>query len=88
MKLSEERISHLAHLVLDGLWRDDLIDCRDEAEARRAIKEGLTRLLSVDEQVDALVRERLARQKKVAGSGEWQVLYDKYFREEMEKRRW
>ena len=26
MKLSEQRISHLAHLVVDGLWRDDLLE--------------------------------------------------------------
>lgn len=88
MKLSEQRISHLSHLVLDGLWRDDLVDYRDEVEALSALKDALTRLLSVDDQVDTLVREKLTRQKKVAGSREWQILYDKYFREEMEKRKW
>lgn len=88
MKLSEQRISHLSHLVLDGLWQADLVDYRDDAEALRTLKEALTRLLSVDDQVDSLVRDKLLRQKKVAGSREWQILYDKYFREEMEKRKW
>lgn len=88
MKLSEQRISHLAHLVVDGLWRDDLVDYRDEGEALRAAKEALVRLLSVDEAADSLVREKLRRQNKIPGSREWQILYDKYFREEMEKRRW
>jgi hypothetical protein len=88
MKLSEQRISHLAHLVVDGLWRDDLLDYRDEVEALRTAKESLTRLLSVDDEVDSMVREQLRRQQKVVGSREWQILYDKYFRQEMEKRKW
>lgn len=88
MKLSEQRISHLAHLVVDGLWRDDLLDYRDEVEALRVAKESLTRLLSVDDAVDTLVREQLRRQQKVVGSREWQILYDKYFRQEMARRKW
>jgi len=88
MKLSEQRISHLAHLIVDGLWRDDLLDYRDEVEALRTVKESLTRLLSVDDEVDTRVREQLRRQQKVVGSREWQILYDKYFRQEMEKRKW
>lgn len=88
MKLSEQRISHLAHLVVDGLWRDDLLDYRDEVEALRTAKASLTRLLSVDDEVDSRVREQLRRQQKVVGSREWQILYDKYFRQEMDKRKW
>jgi hypothetical protein len=88
MKLSEQRISHLAHLIVDGLWRDDLLDYRDEVEALRTAKESLSRLLSVDDEVDTRVREQLRRQQKVVGSREWQILYDKYFRQEMDKRKW
>ncbi len=88
MKLSEQRISHLAHLLHDGLWRDDLVDYPDEARALDALKKALTRVLSIDDEVDTLVRDKLNRQKKIPGSREWQILHDKYFREEMEKRRW
>jgi hypothetical protein len=88
VKLSEQRISHLSHLVMDGIWKDDLVDFPDEVVALAAIKESLTRLLSVDDEVDDLVRQKLSRQKKVPGSREWQILYDKYFREEMAKRKW
>lgn len=88
MKLSEQRISHLAHLIVDGLWRDDLLDYRDEVEALQTAKASLARLLSVDDEVDSRVREQLRRQQKVVGSREWQILYDKYFRQEMEKRKW
>lgn len=88
MKLTAERISHLSHVVLDAVWKADLLDLPDEGRALDAAKASLTRILSVDDEVDTLVRGKLTRQNKVVGSREWQVLYDKYFREEMEKRRW
>ena len=88
MRLSTQRISHLAHLILDDLRRQELIEVPDAALALAAAKESLTSVLSVDDEVDALVRRQLARQQKVPGSREWQILYDKYFRAEMEKRKW
>jgi hypothetical protein len=88
VKLSEQRISHLAHLIHDGLWKADLVDYRDEGDALQTLKDTLTRLLSVDDEVDTLVRQKLNKQNKIPGSREWQVLYDKYFREEMSKRKW
>lgn len=88
MKLSEQRISHLAHLVVDGLWRDDLVDYQDEAMALQVAKETLIKVLSIDDEVDTLVRQKLTKQQKVLGSREWQILYDKYFRAEMDKRKW
>lgn len=87
MSLSVQRISHLAHLIKDGLWRDDLVDYRDEALALQTLKETMTRLLALDEEVDALVRQRLQRQRTVPGSREWHLLYERYFREEMARRR-
>jgi len=88
VKLSEQRISHLSHLIADGLWREDLLDYRDEVEALRTVKQTLTELLAIDDRVDTLVREKLSRQKKIPGSREWQILYEKYFREEMDKHPW
>ena len=88
MKLSEQRISHLAHLVVEGLWKDDLVDYRDDAMALQVAKQTLTQVLSIDDEVDTLVRQTLARQQKVVGSREWQILYDKYFREAMDRRKW
>jgi len=86
VKFSEDRISHLSHLILEGLWNDDLVDYDDEGRALAVLKQTLTRLLTVEDQVDSAVRDKLQRQKKIVGSREWQILYDKYFREEMQKR--
>lgn len=87
MKLSEDRISYLAHKILDGLWKQDLVDYRDETLALRVLKESLAGLGAVDDQIESLVREKLAKQKKIPGSREYQILYDKYFQEETFKRR-
>ncbi len=86
MILSEHQISHLAHQVFEGLWRDDLVEFRDEALALRCLKDTLARFLADEEEVDALVRSRLQRQHQIPGSREWQVLYDRYFHEEIKKR--
>lgn len=88
MKLSEQRISHLAHQILDTLWKDDCVDFEDDVRALAVAKEALTHIFTVDDRIDALVREKLNRQKKVPGSREWQILYEKYFQEESDKQKW
>jgi uncharacterized protein len=87
VRLSEARISHLAHTIITNLWRDDLVDFADEGDARATAKETLSRLFSAEEEVDGMVRQKLDRQHKTPGSREWQVMYDKYFREEMDRRK-
>lgn len=87
MILSEAKISQLAHLVKEGLWRDDLVDYQDEGRVLQLLKANITRFLAAEEEVDGLVRTRLQRQHQIPGSREWQLLYDRYFREEMSRRR-
>ena len=90
MLISEDRISHLAHKILEKLWRDDLADFADEARARTAIKGSIASFFAVAEEVDQAVRNKLASyaQAKVPGSREWEILYQKFYREEMAKRKW
>jgi hypothetical protein len=87
MNFSEARISQLAHRIKDGLWRDDLVDYRDEGRALQVLKTTISRLLAAEQEVDRLVRDRLQRQHQVPGSREWQLLYERYVREEMNKRK-
>jgi hypothetical protein len=90
MQISEDRISHISHKILDRLWSDDLIDFPDEARALDAIKASLTDYFSIADEIDALVRKKLASysQAKVQGSREWDVLYQKFYREEAAKKNW
>jgi hypothetical protein len=88
MILSEDRVSHLAHLVIDGIWDDDLVDYTDDEAALRAGKRGLSEFVKDVEEVERRAHAKVASLKRgvVEGSPEWDVLFGKYFEEEMQKR--
>lgn len=90
MNISEDRISHLAHEILDRLWGDDIADFPDERRALEAIKDSLTRYFSIADEIDSVVRKKLSSysQAKVPGSRDWEILYEKFYREEAAKRKW
>jgi len=90
MHISEDRISHLAHLILERLWRDDLADFADEARTLQALKNSITSYFAVAEEIDETVRNKLASytQAKVPGSREWEILYQKFYQEEQARRKW
>lgn len=87
MLFSEERIYHIAHLLTDCIWKDTLVDYRDEDKAIKQTKRVLFDYFSKDERVDDIVRQRISSLKRgvYEGSREWDVLYKKYYDEEMSK---
>jgi hypothetical protein len=86
--ISEDRQSHLAHLVTDGVWEDDLVDFTDDDQALRAAKKAIAEFVKEDEDVDSKARAKVASLKRnvVEGSPEWDILYKKYYEEERGKR--
>jgi uncharacterized protein len=86
MQVSEDRISNLAHRILDDLWKGDLVDVADESRALLVVKEALTGFFSIAEEVDEAVRKKL--RGKMPGSRDWDVLYHKFYLEEMARRKW
>ena len=86
MMLSEDKISHLSHILLNKLYDLDLIDMDEDEEAaiRRDIKRTIVGELRIGEDIDQAVRKKLLSlsKKLIEGSSEWEVLYSKYFREE------
>ena len=89
MHISEDRISHLAHKIIEKLWRDDLADVSDQARALQLVKESITSFFAVTEEIDQVVRKKLASysQSKVPGSREWDILYQQFYREELAKKK-
>jgi hypothetical protein len=87
MILSEERVSHLARVVVDGIWNDDLVDYTDDDAALRAAKKGLNLFVKEVEEIDKKVHAKIASLKRgvAEGTPEWDVLYGKYFEEEMQR---
>ncbi len=85
MSLSEDRISHMAHEIMERLWRDDLADITDENRALARIKQSLTAFFSVAEEIDAAVRDKL--RNRAQGSRDWEILYQKFYQEEAARRK-
>ncbi len=88
MKLSEDRISHLSHLVCDGIWQDDLVDYTNENEALKEIKRTITEYLHLGDLADEAARAKIQSLSKDVpeGSPEWDILYRKYLEEETAKK--
>ena len=84
--LSEDKISHLSHIMLNRLYDLDLIDIDEDEEAaiRREIKRTIVGELKIGEEIEQIVRKKLLSlsKKLIEGSSEWEVLYKKYYREE------
>ena len=88
MILSEERQSHLAKVVVDGIWNDDLVDYEDDELAMRYAKQAVAKFVAQVEDIDTFSREKVASLKRgvVEGSPEWDIMYQKYFEEELSRR--
>ena len=88
MRLSREKTVRLSHVITDVLVASDDVEfIEDRATIRQNIVDILTSLLKDEEQVDAQVRQKITSQKKeiVEGSEEWDVLYRKYYAEELRR---
>jgi hypothetical protein len=76
-RLSENRISHLAHLILDGLKKDNLVSFRNEGRALAETKQAIHDFFQGEDHTDKLVRQKiLSLSRNVPpGSREWDILY-------------
>lgn len=90
MMLSEDKISHLSHILLNKLYDLDIIDMDEDEEAaiRKEIKRTIAGELKIGGEIDQIVRKKLLSfsKKLIEGSAEWEVMYNKYFREEEMKK--
>lgn len=89
MMLSDEKVTHLTHVLLKGLIDKGAIKLKaEEADVRRAIKRAIRAELMVAEDMDESVRKKIQSMAKrpAEGSPEWDLLYKKFFREEEVKK--
>ena len=90
MKLSRERVLHLSHLILNYMDGEDALEYFDEPqEIRQTVVQIIMGEMRADEMIDALVRRKIESQKRSIpeGSDEWDVLYRKYYEEELARHR-
>ncbi len=85
MRLSDDKISHLTHIVLKALIEQKTVTpLVDESQIRREMRRVIVNELKLADSVDEAVRRKLqSYSKKIyEGSSEWEVLYNKFFDEE------
>ena len=90
MKLSREKTLRLSHLILHALNNDDGVEFfADVQQIRGEIHALIEGEMRTDEAIDALVRRKIESQKRAIqeGSDEWDVLYRKYYEEEVGRHR-
>ncbi|MCB0327417.1 MAG: DUF507 family protein [Bdellovibrionales bacterium] len=88
MRLSEDKISHLSHLLCEQAVKDHLMSVSDPALILRKTKEIIKDYCMLDMKVDESVRKKISSYSRsiLEGTREWDVMYRKHFEEEMQKR--
>src|SRR5262249_60548913 len=88
MRLSREKIVRLSHQITDVLVASEDVEFLDDRDTiRQQVVQILTNALREEEKADAEVRKRITSQKKeiLEGSEEWDVLYRKYYTDELRR---
>ena len=88
MRLTREKTMRLSHIVTDVLVASEDVEfVEDRDTIRQKTVQILQDLLKEEEAVDAEIRKKISSQKKevLKGSEEWDVLYRKYYAEEMRR---
>ena len=86
MRLTREKVNLLSHQVTDKLASLDAVEfIEDRNTIRLAVVDILTKWLKKEEEIDKAARHKIESQKRSIpeGSGEWDILYRKYYDEEM-----
>jgi hypothetical protein len=84
MSLSEDRISTIAHEIIEHIWRADLADLGDERRSLMRVKQTLEAFFGSVEEIEAAVQAKL--RNKAPGSRDYEALYQKFYHDEMARR--
>ena len=84
MRLTAEKMAHLAQRLVDRLWDGDLIDFKmQERDLRYQIAAVLEEDLRIEDEIANEAIERIQSYKRDIpyGSDEWRILYERFFHE-------
>lgn len=90
MRLTNSKINHLASQILQLLRTDDTVEFyAQDNEIRRMITRIINSELEDDERIDQIVRRKIDSQSRTVqqGTEAWDLLYRRYYDEEMMKNR-
>jgi hypothetical protein len=86
MRLTREKINLLSHQITERLASLDEVEfIEDRNTIRLAVVDIFNKWLKKEEEVDLGARRKIETQKRAIpeGSAEWEILYRKYYEEEM-----
>lgn len=86
-RFSQDKLIHMAHLVDDKLYNDDLVDFPDEDDGIKFFKKTFVNYFGQENALDDRVRKKIASLSNAPfeGSREWDVLFKKYKEEELRR---
>jgi hypothetical protein len=88
MRISPDKLNTLAHTVADTVAEIDQVGfLEDRNTIRQEARKALEALLTQEAGIDAAARLKIANQRKIIleGSQEWEILYRKYYNDEVRK---
>ena len=88
MRLSREKIVRISHQLVELLVQSNEVEfIEDRDTIRQHVVQTMTNVLREEEKIEAEVRKRITSQKKeiLEGSEEWDVLFRKYYSEELRR---
>ena len=88
MRISRDKVNKVAHVVSDALAEMSEVDfAEDRNTIRLEVRKVLEELLNQEERIDQAARQKIENQKRtiLEGTQEWDILYRKYYNEEVKK---
>lgn len=88
MRVNRDKANKVAHVVTDALAEMNEVDfVEDRNSIRLEVRKLLEELLNQEEKIDQAARQKIENQKRtiLEGSQEWDILYRKYYSEEVRK---
>ena len=88
MRINRDKLNKLAHTVADTLADIDQVGfLEDRNTIRQEARKALETLLTEEARIDQAARLKIANQRKIImeGSQEWEILYRKYYNDEVKK---
>jgi len=88
VRVSRDKVNKVAHVVTDALAEIDELDfVEDRNTIRLEVRKILEDVLNQEEKIDQAARHKIENQKRtiLEGSQEWDILYRKYYNEEVKK---
>ena len=88
MRISRDKLNKLAHVVADTLAEINEVEfLEDRNTIRQEARKALEKLLTDELKLDSGARQKIASQRKIIpeGSQEWDILYRKYYNDEVKK---